>query len=213
MNDEDAIDDFDPKPVLQGDSGGVIRNAPWWMVSAGIHLVFLLGATLVAIEQSHALDGPVIEVMVHTAAPLPLIEKIEAPVGKTTREGPAVQDPDTSDDNVPDVFIPFARIGDHIETNNDEDYHQAKGQSKDFLSYSPGEAGGYEGRQLSKIPGSNASMGVGVGGGGGGQHGGPFGGRIWMNRRPRGQTRGTEDAVLAALKWLAHHQGPDGGWG
>ena len=23
----------------------------------------------------------------------------------------------------------------------------------------------------------------------------------------------TEDAVRAALKWLAHHQGPDGGWG
>jgi len=213
MNDDNAIEDFDPKPVLRDDSGGVIRNAPWWMVSAGLHLVFLLGATLVAIEQSHALDGPVIEVTVHAAAQLPLFEKIEAPLGKATREGPAIKDPDRSEDNVPDVFIPFAKFGDHIETNNEEDFHQAKGQSKDFLSYSPGEAGGYEGRQLSKIPGSNVSMGIGAGGGGGGQHGGPFGGREWINRRPRGQTRGTENAVLAALKWLAHHQGPDGSWG
>src|SRR6185369_9814495 len=28
-----------------------------------------------------------------------------------------------------------------------------------------------------------------------------------------GNGRTTEDAVRGALKWLAHHQGPDGGWG
>ena len=55
-------------------------------------------------------------------------------------------------------------------------------------------------------------MGVGVGGGGGGRYGGRFGGRENLVARGGG-TRATESAVLAALKWLARHQGPDGGWG
>src|SRR5215831_10739106 len=87
-----------------------------------------------------------------------------------------------------------------------------KGDSKDFLSYIKGEAGGFRGRQAGKNPGVYDTMGVGVGGGGGGRYGGRFGGRENLVARGGG-TRATESAVLAALKWLARHQGADGGWG
>ena len=51
------------------------------------------------------------------------------------------------------------------ESDDGEDYHQMKGDSKKYLSYSPGDAGGFRGRQMGKIPGSNDTMGVGAGGG------------------------------------------------
>ncbi|HZE98458.1 MAG TPA: prenyltransferase/squalene oxidase repeat-containing protein [Planctomycetota bacterium] len=209
MSEQEQVEDV----VVTG-RPGVLSNAPWWMVSAGIHMVFLLGATLVAIEQSIRIDEEPVQVLVSTQPPRVLIDKIEdGPMGKVTRDGPAIKDPDTSADNTPDVFIPFAEIGDHRESDDNEDYHRMKGDSMKFLSYVPGQAGGFRGRQPGKDAGAYDTMGVGIGGGGGGKHGGPFGGRKWMNHGKLGQTRGTEDAVLAALKWLAHHQGPDGGWG
>ncbi|MBV8881277.1 MAG: hypothetical protein JO332_15025, partial [Planctomycetaceae bacterium] len=197
-------------PVILTREPGVIGNAPWWLVSMGIHLVLILGATLVAIEHYSLPEGGVVEVLVHAASPMPLFDKIEAPVGSVTRPGPLVDHPDTGTDNTPDVFIPDAKLSDHYESDDNDDHRQMKGDSKDFLSYTPGEAGGFRGRQIGKNPGVYDAMGVGTGGGGGGKHGGPFGGRERLKRRPLGQTRGTEDAVLAALKWLAHHQGPEG---
>src|SRR6185369_14311659 len=92
-----------------------------------------------------------------------------------------------------------------------EDYGQMKGDSKDFTSYIKGEAGGFRGRQAGKNPGVYDAMGVGGGGGGGGRYGGRFGGRENLVARGGG-TRATESAVLAALKWLARHQNPDGSW-
>jgi hypothetical protein len=87
-----------------------------------------------------------------------------------------------------------------------------KGDSKDFLSYIKGEAGGFRGRQPGKNPGVYDMMGVGMGGGGGGRYGGRFGGKENLVARGGGSTA-SESAVLAALKWLARHQDPDGGWG
>src|SRR6185436_6435882 len=75
-----------------------------------------------------------------------------------------------------------------------------------------GEAGGFRGRQAGKNPGVYDTLGVGTGGGGGGRYGGRFGGRENLVARGGGSTA-SESAVLAALKWLARHQGPDGGWG
>jgi hypothetical protein len=194
--------------------GGALSNAPWWMVSAGLHMVLLLGATLVAIESAITIEEAPVQVIVSARPTTPLFDKIEEPPpGRVTRDGAAVKDPDTSDDNRPDLTIPFAKIGDHEESDDGEDYHQMKGTDLKFLSYTPGDAGGPNGRLRSNIPGSNISMGIGGGAGGGGKHGGPFGGRQWMVRAPKGQTKGTEDAVLSALKWLAHHQNADGGWG
>jgi len=213
MKELEKDSEFEKPPVVLETSGGLLSNTPWWLVSVGIHLVLLLVATLVAIEQLHALTEPP-GVYVRPVVPTePLFDKIEAPAGNVDHKGPILDKPDPSTDNLPDVFIPDAKLSDHYESADGEDYHQMKGDSKDFLSYTLGEAGGYKGRQLGKNPGSNDSLGVGVGGGGSGKHGGPFGGREILTRPPRGATKGTEGAVMAALKWLARHQGPDGGWG
>src|SRR6185503_11978018 len=64
----------------------------------------------------------------------------------------------------PAIFFPEAKESDHNESADNEDYKQMKGDSKDFLSYIKGEAGGFRGRQAGKNPGVYDTMGVGVGG-------------------------------------------------
>lgn len=213
MRNPEELELADVGPVVLTPEGGILSNAPWWLVSVGIHLVLVLGATLVVVERMIETEGSTVEVVVHQALAVPLFDKIEAPMGSVTRKGPLLENPDRSPDNLPDVFVPDAKFSDHYESEDNDDHHQMKGDSKDYLSYNPGEAGGPRGRQLGKIPGVYDTMGVGIGAGGGGRYGGPFGGRDRLKPRPRGATRGSEDAVLSALKWLAHHQGPDGGWG
>jgi hypothetical protein len=78
----------------------------------------------------------------------------------------------------PAIFSPEAKMSDHNESADNEDYHQMKGDSKDFLSYIRGEAGGFRGRATLSAQGVYDTMGVGAGGGGGGRYGGAFGGRI-----------------------------------
>jgi Ca-activated chloride channel family protein len=110
----------------------------------------------------------------------------------------------------PAVFFPEAK-SDHNESSDGEDYHQMKGDSKDYLSYLKGESGGFRGRQAGKDPGAYDTMGVGAGAGAGGRYGGRSSGRENLVARGGG-TRATESAVLASLKWLARHQNPDGSW-
>src|SRR5438045_8820531 len=55
--------------------GGLLSNTPWWLVSVGIHMVLLLGATLIAIEQLHALE-PDPECFVRPIVPQPLVAEI-----------------------------------------------------------------------------------------------------------------------------------------
>jgi Ca-activated chloride channel family protein len=107
----------------------------------------------------------------------------------------------------PAIFFPEAK-SDHNESGDNEDYHQMKSDSKGFLPYIKGETGGFRGRTT---PGIYDVLGVGAGSGGGGRYGGRLGGRENLVARGGG-SRATESAVLAALKWLAHHQAPDGSW-
>src|SRR6185503_8032339 len=48
---------------------GWFSNAPWWMVSAGIHMVFLLGATLVAMDSLHHFDDIGCPIIVRPPSP------------------------------------------------------------------------------------------------------------------------------------------------
>jgi hypothetical protein len=201
----------DQEVVLE-QSQGWLSNAPWWLVSAGIHAVLILGATLVAIEKLIAIDGGEVSVMVSAPRQV-VIDQIERKRDVFDRAGLPKDEAESNPTQDPAIFFPEAEASDHNESADNEDYGKMKGDSEKFLSYIKGEAGGFRGRQAGKNPGVYDTMGVGIGGGGGGRHGGAYGGRFNKYAKGNGTTAATESAVIAALKWLAHHQGPDGGWG
>jgi hypothetical protein len=211
MTEEERDPREDQELVLE-QSSGWFSNAPWWLVSAGIHAVLILGATLVAIEKLIAVEPGDISIVVNNSAPK-MIQELERPRDVFERAGIPKDEPVTNPSQDVAIFFPEAELSDHNESKDDEDYGKMKGDSERFLSYIKGEAGGFRGRQVGKQPGVYDTMGVGAGGGGGGRHGGPYGGRFNRVARGPGTTPQTESAVIAALKWLAHHQGPDGGWG
>ncbi len=209
MSDRDEVDEVMVDEVVVQGKESWLAHSPWWLVSAGIHAVLLLGASLYAIDRLVDREETFGCPRIYPSPP-PVIEEPLRPRDDIARKGIPKDEASFATDE-PAIFFPEAKESDHNESADNEDYHQMKGKSKDFLSYTPGEAGG-TGRQDSKVPGSNATLGTGKGGGGGGRYGGRFGGRENLVAKGGG-TRATESAVIAALKWLAHHQGPDGGWG
>lgn len=211
MNEETRDEAREPSgEVVIEQSAGWFSNTPWWLVSAGLHAVLILGATLVAMERLQQLDDDQVTVLVSSARGN-LIQEVERRRDVFDRRGIPKDDAQAATEE-PALFFPEAKESDHNESADQEDYHQMKGDSKEFLSYIKGDAGGIRGRQPGKTPGIYDALGVGVGGGGGGRYGGRFGGRENLVARGGGSTQ-TEDAVRAALMWLARHQGPDGGWG
>src|ERR1043165_8851885 len=210
MDEMEGQEEQQEEVVVQGQQGW-LANSPWWLISTGIHAVLLLAASLYYIEKNMPIDDSEVAVVVG-AKSAPVVQEIERPRDVFERKGIPKDDQVANPTDEPAIFFPEAKESDHNESADNEDYHQMKGDSKDFLSYIKGEAGGFRGRQAGKNPGVYDTMGVGVGGGGGGRYGGRFGGRENLVARGGG-TRATESAVLAALKWLARHQGPDGGWG
>jgi hypothetical protein len=181
-----------------------LGNSPWWLISAGIHAVLLLGATLVAIER-------LMDIQVF-ACPTILRDPVEPKLTKidTVRELPEDQhtfpvdiDP-TEVLNQPFVYNPDPPIDEPVNPN-------PYGQNPNAFSVFWGEAPGLKGHGHDG-PGSSDSIGMGRGNGftqrigrfdGSGDPTGKIG-------RPRSVP--TDDAVLAALRWLARHQNPDGSW-
>ena len=47
----------------------LIENAPWWLVSAGIHAVLILGAALIYVERLMAIEEPPTQVILPPTAP------------------------------------------------------------------------------------------------------------------------------------------------
>jgi len=188
---------------------GWLSNTPWWLISAGVHVVLLLAAALVYVERALALDDGAVEVRITRAGPA--LAEVERPADIFERKGVPKDDPAAPLDE-PAIFFPEAKSSDHNESADNEDYRQMKGESKSFLSYAPGDSSGFRGRLADRNAGVVDSMGVGSGGGGSGRYGARFGGRENLVARGGGGA-GTEDAVRAALRWLARHQSPDGSWG
>ena len=211
MEERDHVEETEEREdVVLQQPGGILSNAPWWMVSVGIHAVLVLGATLVAIEHLEAVEKGPTEITI-TRAASSFIQEPEKPRDVFNRRGLPIDDPTPSANDEPIIFFPEAKESDHNESADNEDYHQMKGDSKDYLSYIKGEAGGIRGRQTGKAAGVYDTMGVGGGAGGGGRYGGRLGGRENLVKKGGGGAV-TESSVLAALRWLARHQGPDGGW-
>jgi hypothetical protein len=170
--------------VIVQEVGGLLANAPWWLISAGIHVVLLLVAGLVYMERAITPETE-FDIIVTQAAPPPLIplpEPGRADEGFVRRELPK-EDGETRTAEEPTIFFPMAEMGDHIESADNEPYHQMKGDSKQFLSYLPGTAGGIRGAQPgNSVAGVYDTMGVGAGGGSGGRYGRNDGLHSWLQR-------------------------------
>ena len=200
---------------VRSDSDAWWSNTPWWLVSAGLHLVVLLIATLVTIERLMATEAPIIEIGIASPSPVSGIAEIDRTVDATA-EQVVKHDESRVETQEKRYFNPFAKESDHNETKNDMNDRTANGEGLEFDSYKPGGMPRSFGSGFHKNPGIPAIIGPGGGFGGGGKYGWrKKGGKeeLIAGGHPTGKIGVTEDAVIAALKWLARHQNPDGSWG
>ena len=195
----------------------LIGNAPWWLISAGVHVAFLLMATLVYIEKHSSIDDA--EFIIHLTPPPPpvLVGDIRPfePTGEKPSPISESETPTEPDQEVAIYFPAATEIGDHIETNNPDmpDTNGAFGATTGVLAHlEGGGATGFAGRGEGPQKGIE-TMGVGPGLGGRGLYGARNrSGDRDMNTGNKGGGRITETSFEGALGWLARHQSPDGSW-
>lgn len=203
-----------PEPLC-ADRLDLICNAPWWLISAGIHVAILLMATLVCIEKYSTMEEGEIRIDVSRSAP-PLIDKLEEYlIGNVDRPPRPEAEPDAPDADPTQVvlFLPEAPIGTRNLGDDDDPAHEGiKGVSLDIDTHvrGGGERCG-RGRADHAGPGGDS-----IGVGNGGDVGGLYGDRFGSDRNERiGAKGGGEQTIRSselALVWLARHQSPDGNW-
>ncbi len=204
-----------PAPLCE-DRLDLIGNAPWWLISAGVHVALLLMATLICIERFEVIDDPVIVISTMPPPP-PVVTEIIRPVDNEGARPSPIDDPSmTQDDAEVAIFFPEAtEIGDHIETNDPDkpDLDGAFGASEAALAHLlDGGPTGLAGRGAGPENGID-TMGLGPGAGGRGKFGRPDrSGNVNMNTGNKGGRRPEEVTTQGALGWLARHQSPDGSW-
>jgi len=168
---------------------------PWWVISAAVHAVIFLLATLLSVAAPAAqLDEVTISSDVAKQKPPEYDEKKQRDLFRNQNEIKSDQQVDR-----PMVVHEAAEVSDHFETDNDMDKQTSRGQ-EDAISDIP-------------LGGTGVSGSIGVGGGG---MAGCFGYRDGGGRKRAvgrfGGSPATESAVEAALRWLARHQEGDGHW-
>jgi hypothetical protein len=193
--DLEADVDADPAPLdlppAEPESAGekVLQKTPWWSISTGLHVVAAL-----VLGWFWAVSAPAAEEAVLVNPPRRAVKppEMERPRDVTDK-------PQTLDIPQESEHVVYVKTEDHSSTESpdDEDFKKVKGDSLDMVSDKP-----FQGKGTYDV--------IGGGGGGGGRYGTRFGGR--KKAIQIGGGGGTEDAVLAALRWLARHQGPDGAW-
>jgi hypothetical protein len=177
-----------------------VRNTPWWLVSAGIHLVLLLGATLVYLEVLEAAGS-------------------DAPFSFTTRTA-SVYGEFGSLPRLPDLRRAPNFTGDEDEGPGIE---ERLGKSKDAEAADEAcwvgdptgiPAGGRDGpgvvlcwsyKVLWDAPVPNARP-------ANPRKLDPRSGSRVFSRMPLCRLQIADSAVTAALRWLARHQNADGSW-
>jgi hypothetical protein len=212
---------------------------PWWIVSTLLHVLIIVLAALVSMSFTPPSSNEEATITVTELAQAPALNLPDKPkidTGKVLdRDTDPTAEPGTDASNItvpPNVDLHY---GDHWETNNPdvEDTHSARGNPDAHIFDRPhgdiSDPGGGGNLGLSfddsigvGAPGSKGSgggFGGGIGTGDGTDKGsgtGTFGrpnggGRLWMAKK-HGGSQFTENAVEAALRWLAYHQEPDGHW-
>ncbi|MHC4914007.1 MAG: prenyltransferase/squalene oxidase repeat-containing protein [Planctomycetota bacterium] len=168
---------------------------PWWVVSAVIHAVIFLLATLLTVAMPPA---QVDEVIISTDVVKQEEQKYDETLQRDIFKQQAEIQHETKVDK-PMVIHEEAPIEDQFQTDNDMDTNTARGQ-EDAISDIP-------------LGGTGVTGSMGVGGGG---MAGCFGYRDGGGRKRAvarfGGSPATESAVEAALRWLKRHQEADGHW-
>jgi hypothetical protein len=168
---------------------------PWWIVSAVVHAVIFLLATLLTVALPAAqVDEVIISTDVAKQQEQKYDEKLKRDIFKNNAEIKHEQEVEK-----PVLIHEEVEVTDHFETDNDMDNNTARGQ-EDAISDIP-------------LGGTGVVGSMGVGGGG---MAGCFGYRGGGGRKRAvarfGGSPATESAVEAALRWLARHQEADGSW-
>ena len=163
-----------------------LKQSPWWMISIAIHVLVFFILTL--FDTTEPDTGPQKKIMVSQQA-----ETVEEDLEETEEETEEVHEQEIVAE---EPVIKDEEISDHVETDNDLPYEESFGQSEG-LSDAP-----FEG------PANNGT--IGIGGGAGGAFKGRGGGRDLGTGG--GGRKKFDDAVEDALRWLAAHQSPNGGW-
>src|SRR5262245_4849121 len=113
---EEGAEEQAQEVVVDSDSGGWLSNAPWWLVSAGLHVVILLSATLVYVERLMAIDEGEMVVAV-TPPSAAVVNEIERPRDVFERKGIPKDDGNTAPPTEePAIFFPEAKESDHNES-------------------------------------------------------------------------------------------------
>ena len=163
-----------------------LRQSPWWMISLGLHVFAFLILTLLDTSEARAVEKTV--VYIKTGDPVEIEKPEDLP--KTDDKQPTdltpVPDPHIVDD--PTRIAP--------EDDNQTEFEEPWGNSEGLT------AGDFEGPQSNRVIGLQGGASSGAFGRGGKQEGG----------HPPGGGKGFDEALEDALRWLAAHQSPDGGW-
>ncbi len=163
-----------------------LRQSPWWMMSLAIHVLVFFMLTLFDTSEAAAQKRPPMRASMDA-------EQIEE----------KVEDEDDDQEQIHEQEIPTEQpvITDEVVeetpvTDNDLPFEETFGQS--------------EGDSDAPFEGPSKNGTVGIGGGAGGAFPGRGGGRDASSSG--GPTGKRDDAIEDALRWLAAHQSPDGGW-
>jgi hypothetical protein len=165
----------------------VLRRSPWWMLSLATHVLLFVAMALVGSDETPAEAAPQAILRPSVEPFEPEVEPVDVP------SAPPIDDAIPLPTEMP--VISDAPVSDHPEMDTDHLYDEMLGE--DGLSNA--ELAG---------PSSNDLIGL------TGAAGGAFRGRGGDEDRGTGSgaTARTEDAVEAALRWLAAHQSPTGAW-
>lgn len=177
-------DDFDAQLYA------ALRASPWWMISIAAHVLVFAVLALLAGDAPADVAPPRVEIAVKPPADPPIeppVDPLLPPDPPQDFDAPPSMDPRVVDTTVPD---------DRDRTDADADADEVHGDVEDTGSG----------------PTDGVSTSATIGLGGGWKRGGKgFGDRrATRSGGPRGG--GGERAVEDALRWLAAHQSPDGGW-
>ncbi|MDF1700353.1 MAG: terpene cyclase/mutase family protein [Planctomycetota bacterium] len=179
-------DAFQPADDFNEQLYGALRQSPWWMTSVALHVLLFFILTLFDTTEAATIKRPPLRASMDA-------EKIEEDI-----EDPVDEDKQIHEQEIPtdEPVITDEPVEENPVTDNDMPHNEMFGESEGD-SDAP-----YEG------PSSNGL--VGIGGGAGGAFPGRGGNR---NGGSSGYGGGKElDAIDDALRWLAAHQSPDGGW-